>query len=338
MRAFVWRGRVVPVAARAVAPLAIPYNARRPQPERRTDLLLPRTALGAHRRDGCRPLRAVARPGLPLCGWPSPSGFGFLSGRGPWIRAASRGHLRLRAAWACWGCLAVAAALALPAPPATLALAQGPSRPLGAYTLLSGPRRLLPTRTCRWPHGLGSPRWTFSRPLGLIAWPIAIGPAPSELRTPSTGWPWRSRPSPMARSREQERAARVAARNRARYPRTALDHAPGALALDGGPEGEALPQAFFQEARASCEAQSTFEFLRPCASRADLAMLAKPIPSPPSSTKAPCAKRPSSGKRPGDSASSAGGQITPGPRGPPLGLVPGGQGVKIEPAIGCSQR
>jgi S-DNA-T family DNA segregation ATPase FtsK/SpoIIIE len=189
--------------------------------------------------------------------------------------AASRGHLRLRAIVGAIGVLALAAALAWPAPPAAWPLAKG----LGGFwgdALLTGLSGLL--AYAHLPLAQPIAAAVFAG-LGLVAMAYAIGLRPSELRTLGDWLAVALTPKPKA-AVKPERAARVAARNRGEgIPDSALDSAPVTLALDGGPRVKPPKLSSKESPRELREAQSTFEFLKPGGfALPELSMLAKPKP------------------------------------------------------------
>jgi DNA segregation ATPase FtsK/SpoIIIE, S-DNA-T family len=189
--------------------------------------------------------------------------------------AASRGHLRLRAMVGAIGVLALAAALAWPAPPAAWPLAKG----LGGFwgdALLTGLSGLL--AYAHLPLAQPIAAAVFAG-LGLVAMAYAIGLRPSELRTLGDWLAVALTPKPKA-AVKPERAARVAARNRGEgIPDSALDSAPVTLALDGGPRVKPPKLSSKESPRELREAQSTFEFLKPGGfALPELSMLAKPKP------------------------------------------------------------
>ena len=188
--------------------------------------------------------------------------------------AASRGHLRLRALVGILGVLAVAAALAWPAPPAAWPLAKG----LGGFwgdALLTGLTRLLAYAHLPLAQPIAAALFAG---LGLTALAYAIGLRPSELRALGNGLT--TALTPKAKLAEKPgRAARVAARVRGEgIPDAALDPAPPAL--DGaGPRVKPPKLSTKESPREQREAQSTFEFLKPGGfAMPELSMLAKPKP------------------------------------------------------------
>ena len=191
--------------------------------------------------------------------------------------AASRGALRLRGVVGLLGVLAVAAALAWPAPPATWPLAKGLGG-LWGDTLLSGLSNLLAYAHLPLAQPIAAAAFLG---LGLTALAYAIGLRPSELRTLGDWLAAALTPKPKA-AVKPERAARVAARNRGEgIPDSALDPAPVTLALDPaqGPKVKPPKLATKESPREAREAQSTFEFLKPGGfALPELSMLAKPKP------------------------------------------------------------
>ena len=188
--------------------------------------------------------------------------------------AASRGHLRLRALVGILGVLAVAAALAWPAPPAAWPLAKG----LGGFwgdALLTGLTRLLAYAHLPLAQPIAAALFAG---LGLTALAYAIGLRPSELRALGNGLT--TALTPKAKLAEKPgRAARVAARVRGEgIADAALDPAPPAL--DGaGPRVKPPKLSTKESPREQREAQSTFEFLKPGGfAMPELSMLAKPKP------------------------------------------------------------
>jgi S-DNA-T family DNA segregation ATPase FtsK/SpoIIIE len=193
--------------------------------------------------------------------------------------AASRGHLRLRALVGAVGVLALAAALAWPAPPVAWPLAKG----LGGFwgdALLSGLASLL--AYARPPLAQPIAATAFAA-AGMIAMAYAIGLRPSELRTLGDWLATALTPKPKV-AVKPERAARVAARKRGEgIPDSALDPAPVTLALGfdaaGGPKVKPPKLSSKESPRELREAQSTFEFLKPGGfALPELSMLAKPKP------------------------------------------------------------
>ena len=187
--------------------------------------------------------------------------------------AASRGHLRLRAFAGAVGVLALAAALAWPAPPAAWPLAKG----LGGFwgdALLSWLSGLL--AYAHLPLAQPIAAAVFAG-LGLTATAYAIGLRPSDLRTLGDWLAVALTPRPKV-AVKPERAARVAARNRGEgIADSALDPAPATL--DGGPKVKPPKLSSKESPRELREAQSTFEFLKPGGfALPELSMLAKPKP------------------------------------------------------------
>jgi S-DNA-T family DNA segregation ATPase FtsK/SpoIIIE len=191
--------------------------------------------------------------------------------------AASRGRLRLRALVGAAGVLALAAALAWPAPPVAWPLAKG----LGGFwgdALLTGLTSLL--AYARLPLAQPIAVAVFAG-AGLVAMAYAIGLRPSELRTLGDWLTAALTPKPKP-AVKPERSARVAARNRGEgISDSALDPAPVALGLDasGGPKVKPPKLSTKESPRELREAQSTFEFLKPGGfALPELSMLAKPKP------------------------------------------------------------
>jgi S-DNA-T family DNA segregation ATPase FtsK/SpoIIIE len=190
--------------------------------------------------------------------------------------AASRGHLRLRAAAGSAGVLALAAALAWPAPPVAWPLAKG----LGGFwgdALLSGLAALF--RYVHLPLAQPIAAVLFAA-LGLFAMGYAIGLRPAELRGFGDWLALALTPKPKA-AVKPERAARVATRARqGGIPDSALDPAP-AVTADAGEGPKVKPPKFGpkESPREQREAQSTFDFVRPGGFLLpELSMLAKPKP------------------------------------------------------------
>jgi S-DNA-T family DNA segregation ATPase FtsK/SpoIIIE len=189
--------------------------------------------------------------------------------------AASRGHLRLRGVVGAAGVLALAAALAWPAPPATWPLAKGLGG-LWGDALLSGLSGLL--RYAHLPLSTPVAAAIFAA-LGLTAMAYAVGLRPSELRTLGDWLALALAPKPKAVVKP-ERAARVAARARAEgIPDSALDSAPAAVNAGEGPKVKPPKLSSKESPREVREAQSTFEFVKPGGfAMPELSMLAKPKP------------------------------------------------------------
>jgi S-DNA-T family DNA segregation ATPase FtsK/SpoIIIE len=189
--------------------------------------------------------------------------------------AVSRGHLRLRGVVGAAGVLALAAALAWPAPPATWPLAKGLGG-LWGDALLNGLSGLL--RYAHLPLSTPVAAATFAA-LGLTAMAYAVGLRPSELRTLGDWLALALAPKPKAVVKP-ERAARVAARARAEgIPDSALDAAPVAVNAGEGPKVKPPKLSSKESPREVREAQSTFEFVKPGGfAMPELSMLAKPKP------------------------------------------------------------
>jgi len=193
---------------------------------------------------------------------------------------ATRGQLRLRALVGLGGALALAAALALPAPPAAWPLAKG----LGGFwgeAMLSGLSGVF-----AWAH------LPLARPiaaglfvvLALGALGYAIGLRKAELHTLGHWLAGALTPKPRVKlATKPGRTAKVAKRDRqGGIADAALDTAPPAFIYD--PDASPLkvkapklpPKESPREAR---EAQSTFEFVKPGGfALPELSMLAKPKP------------------------------------------------------------
>jgi S-DNA-T family DNA segregation ATPase FtsK/SpoIIIE len=191
--------------------------------------------------------------------------------------AASRGHLRLRGLVGAVGVLALAAALAWPAPPAAWPLAKG----LGGFwgdALLAGFASLLAYAHLPIAQPIAAAVFLGA---GLTALAYAVGLRPSELRTLGDWLAAALTPKPKP-AVKPERAARVAARNRGEgIADSALDPAPAATAVDisGGPRVKPPKLSAKESPREAREAQSTFEFLKPGGfALPELSMLAKPKP------------------------------------------------------------
>ncbi len=194
---------------------------------------------------------------------------------------ASRRHLRLRAVVGVAGVLALAAALALPAPPAAWPLAKG----LGGFwgdALLSGLGSLL--------HYAHLPA---ARPIAaglfaagaVAALGYAVGLRRAELAAIGD---WLAtalapRPKTLADTLKPQKAAKVARRNRdSAIVEEAPEPAPIAMVYDpdNAPLKVKAPKLPPKESpREQREAQSTFEFVRPDGfALPELSMLAKPKP------------------------------------------------------------
>jgi len=189
--------------------------------------------------------------------------------------AAGRGRLRLRALAGAAGVLAVAAALAWPAPPVAWPLAKGLGG-LWGDALLTALAGLL--TYAHLPLGQPIAALLFLG-LGLTALAYAIGLRPSELRTLGDALTAMLTPKPKPAAKP-ERAARVAARNRGEgIPDSALGPAPMAAEPGEGPKVKPPKLAAKESPREAREAQSTFEFVRPGGfALPELSMLAKPKP------------------------------------------------------------
>ncbi|HXA38316.1 MAG TPA: DNA translocase FtsK [Phenylobacterium sp.] len=194
--------------------------------------------------------------------------------------AASRRSLRLRALAGVVGVLALAAALAWPAPPAAWPLAKGLGG-LWGDALLSGLSRLLAFAHLPLARPIAAVAFAA---VGLAALAYAIGLRPSELRTLGDWLSAALTPKPKAAAAaaaRPERAARVSARERREggIPDAALDPAPLAQDPGDGPKVRAPKTAAKESPREQREAQSTFEFVRPGGFLLpELSMLAKPKP------------------------------------------------------------
>jgi S-DNA-T family DNA segregation ATPase FtsK/SpoIIIE len=193
--------------------------------------------------------------------------------------AASRGHLRLRALIGVGGILALAAALAMPAPPAAWPLAKG----LGGFwgdALLAGFSGLLAYAHLPLAKPIAAALFLGC---GLGALGYAIGLRPSELRVLGDWLTAVLTPKPKAAAKAVK-AAKVSARDRreAGIPDAALeaiDVEAGAIAIGGGPKVKPPKLPPRQSGREDREAQSTFEFLKPGGfALPELSMLAKPKP------------------------------------------------------------
>ena len=184
---------------------------------------------------------------------------------------ASRGHLRLRALVGVAGVLALAAALAWPAPPAAWPLAKG----LGGFwgdALLGGLAGLFSYAHLPLARPVAAGLFTVAALAGLG---YAIGLRRVELRALGEWLTAALQPKPKAVVKP-ERAARVARRNAAEgVPEAALD-AP--VISDPAQLKVKPPKAPPKESpREQREAQSTFEFVKPGGfAMPELAMLAKP--------------------------------------------------------------
>jgi len=193
----------------------------------------------------------------------------------------TRGQLRLRGVVGVAGALALAAALAWPAPPAAWPLAKG----LGGFwgeAMLSGLSGLL-----AWAHlPLAKPiAASFFIVVALGALGYAIGLRKAELRLLGDGLARALTPKPKLKAAKLKsgRAAKVSKRDRgAGLDDAALDTTPPAFVYD--PDASPLkvkapklpPRESPREAR---EAQSTFEFVKPGGfALPELSMLAKPKP------------------------------------------------------------
>jgi S-DNA-T family DNA segregation ATPase FtsK/SpoIIIE len=193
--------------------------------------------------------------------------------------AASRGQLRLRALVGAVGVLALAAALAWPAPPAAWPLVKGLGG-LWGDTLLTGLAGLLAYAHLPLAQPVAA---AIFAALGLGAMGYAIGLRRAELRTLGDWLATILTPSPKAAAKaaaKPERAARVAARNRSEgIPDSALGPAPVALDSGDGPKVKPPKLTTKESPREQREAQSTFEFLKPGGfALPALSMLAKPKP------------------------------------------------------------
>jgi DNA segregation ATPase FtsK/SpoIIIE, S-DNA-T family len=198
--------------------------------------------------------------------------------------AASRGHLRLRALIGALGVLALAAALAWPAPPAAWPLAKGLGG-LWGDALLGSFAGLLKYAHLPVAQPIAAAMFLAG---GLAALGYAIGLRPAELRTLGD---WLAaaltpKPKPLAKTVKAERAPRVATRDRGQgIPDAALDASAPVAAFEAGAEAfggpkvkppKAMPKESSREQR---EAQTTFEFLKPGGfAMPELSMLAKPKP------------------------------------------------------------
>ncbi len=190
--------------------------------------------------------------------------------------ARSRGQLRLRALSGAVGILALAAALAWPAPPAAWPLAKGLGG-LWGDGILTGFAGFL--TYAHLPLARPIAALVFAV-VGLGSMGFAIGLRRAELRALGE---WLTaaltpKPKPIVKP---ERAARVAARDRREggISDTALDPAPTTLEPGEGPKVKAPKLSSKESPREQREAQSTFEFLKPGGFLLpELSMLAKPKP------------------------------------------------------------
>jgi S-DNA-T family DNA segregation ATPase FtsK/SpoIIIE len=200
---------------------------------------------------------------------------------------ASRGHLRLRAAVGALGVLAIAAALAWPAPPAAWPLAKGLGG-LWGDGLLGGLSGLIAYAHAPAAKAIAAGLFLAG---GLVAMAYAIGLRPSELRTLGD---WLSaaltpkpkvaiesafeKPAKPATARERKAARKEAAAGVA-IAAEALDPAP-AIAADPIEPKVRAPKAPPKESpREQREAQTTFDFARSGGFKLpELSMLAKPKP------------------------------------------------------------
>jgi DNA segregation ATPase FtsK/SpoIIIE, S-DNA-T family len=187
---------------------------------------------------------------------------------------ATRGQLRLRAAVGVAGTLALAAALAWPAPPTAWPLAAGLGGFWGEATL-SGFAGLLD-----WAH------LPLARPIAASIFTVlalgglgcAIGLRKAELRMLGEWLANTLTPRPKLKAVAPERAAKVSKRDRQRIVEAALDPAP--VAISGEAPKVKPPKLPPKESpREQREAQSTFEFVKPGGfALPELSMLAKPKP------------------------------------------------------------
>ncbi|MBS0362666.1 MAG: DNA translocase FtsK 4TM domain-containing protein, partial [Proteobacteria bacterium] len=201
--------------------------------------------------------------------------------------AQSRGGLRLRAAVGGGGVLALAAALALPAPPATWPLAKGLGG-LWGDALLDAAARLLAYTHAPAARPIAAGVFLV---IGLVAMAYALGLRKGELATLGDWLSAALTPKPrlaVAKPEKAERAPKVSARDRraaaasavAGIADAALDPAPAPIALEPG-EGPKVkaPKAAKESAREHREAQATFDFARAGGFKLpELGMLAKPKP------------------------------------------------------------
>ena len=190
--------------------------------------------------------------------------------------ARSRGQLRLRALAGAAGVLAVAAALAWPAPPATWPLAKGLGG-LWGDALLNGFAGLLTYAHLPLSKPIAAVAFAVS---GLSAMGFAIGLRRAELRTLGEWLTATLTAKPKAIAKP-DRGPRVAARDRrgAGISDAALDPLPVTLEPGEGPKVKQPKLATKESTREQREAQSTFEFLKPGGFLLpELSMLAKPKP------------------------------------------------------------
>jgi S-DNA-T family DNA segregation ATPase FtsK/SpoIIIE len=195
--------------------------------------------------------------------------------------AAGRGRLRLRALAGAGGVLAVAAALAWPAPPAAWPLAKGLGG-LWGDALLGALAHLLAYAHLPLSEPIAAGVFLAT---GLAALGYAIGLRRAELHTFGDWLSVVLTPKPKlvaAKPEKAERAAKVSARERreAGISDAALEPAPGLAVEPGeGPKVKAPKSAPKESPREQREAQSTFDFVRPGGFvLPELSMLAKPKP------------------------------------------------------------
>jgi DNA segregation ATPase FtsK/SpoIIIE, S-DNA-T family len=194
--------------------------------------------------------------------------------------AATRGSLRLRGLVGVIGVLALAAALAWPAPPAAWPLARGLGG-LWGDALLTGFSSLLSYAHLPLAQPIAAVAFAVA---ALAALAYAIGLRPSELHTLGDWLSAALTPKPKRLAGvapKPARAAKVSTRDRRDgvIPDTALDPAPVALDPGGGPKVKAPKAGLKESPREQREAQSTFEFVRPGGFLLpELSMLAKPKP------------------------------------------------------------